>query len=135
MQSNATPTPTPSIPTAMANNSPPAVGDAVRIARWSQPQSPTRTGWDAQLSGTLAIFNNCLVATTSASSPTLLIFPYENGVWDDAKQTFTYDGNVMRIGETIHLRGGTLSSFEWLKEAGQKYYDPGCGIKSLWLAS
>jgi hypothetical protein len=141
MQSNATPTNTntntntntTSIPTAMAKNSPPAAGDPVRVARWSQ--SEHRVGMDVMLTGTLAIFNNCLVATTLDSSPMLLIFPYGVGVWDDAKQTLTLDGKVMRIGETIRLRGGPLTSFDLIKEGRQKYYDPDCGIKDLWLAS
>jgi hypothetical protein len=129
MQSNATPTT--SIPTIMAKNSPPAAGDPVRVARWSQ--SEHRVGMDVMLTGTLAISNNCLVVTTLDSAPMLLIFPYGVGVWDDAKQTLTLDGKVMRIGETIRLRGGPITSFDVVKEA--KYYDPGCGIKSLWRAA
>jgi hypothetical protein len=131
MQSNATPTPTPSIPTAMANNSPPAVGDAVRVARWSQPD---REGMDALNGGTLAIVNNCLVITNQGAPPILPIFPYGIGVWDDAKQTFTFEGKVIRIGETIQVGGGRIPDFEWLKETG-KYYDPNCGITNLWLVA
>ncbi len=130
MQSNAPPTT--SIPTAMAKNSPPAADDPVRVARWSK--SPMQPVMDALLTGKLAIANNCLVVTTSASSPWLPIFPDDKGVWDDAKQTFTYEGKVMRIGETIQVGGGNIGSFEPLKTSGQKFYDPGCGIKSLWLA-
>jgi hypothetical protein len=122
---------TTSIPMPMAKNSPPAVGDPVRVARWSQ--SEHRVGMDVGLTGTLAISNNCLVVTTLDSAPTLLIFPYGVGVWDNAMQTLTLDGKVMRIGETILLRGGPITSFDVVKEA--KYYDPGCGIKSLWLAA
>jgi hypothetical protein len=134
MQSNATPTT--SIPTIMAKNSPPAAGDPVRVARWSQPQSPTRMMGDALLIGTLAIANNCLVvlAPDNNSPPTLPIFPDDRGVWDDAKQNFTYHGKVIRIGETIQVGGWLLSSFEQIKEDGYTYYDPGCGIKSLWRA-
>jgi hypothetical protein len=135
MQSNATPTT--SIPTTMAKNSPPAAGDPVRVARWSQPQSPTRMMGNVLLIGTLAIANNCLVvlAPDKDSTPMLPIFPDDRGVWDDAKQTFTYEGKVIRIGETIQVGVSWLSSFEQIKEDGYTYYDPGCGIKSLWRAA
>jgi hypothetical protein len=129
MQSNAPPTNTTSAPTAVAENSPPAAGDAVRVARWSQPD---REGMDALNGGTLDIVNNCLVMTNQDAPPILPIFPYGIGVWDDAKQTFTFEGKVIRIGETIQVGGGRIPDFEWLKETG-KYYDPDCGIKSLWL--
>jgi hypothetical protein len=80
MQSSAPPTT--SVPTAAAKNPPPAAGDAVRVARWSPfPNGPRMT---ARNGGTLAIVNNCLVITNQAGLPTLVIFPYDNGVWDDA---------------------------------------------------
>jgi hypothetical protein len=131
MQNNTPPTNTTSTSTAEAENSPPAMDYAVRVARWSQSQP--RVGMDVGLTGKPAISNNCLVVTTLNGTPTLLIFPYGVGVWDDVKQTLTLDGKVMRIGETILLRGGPITGFDVLKEA--KYYDPGCGIKSLWLAA
>jgi hypothetical protein len=102
MQSNATTTTR--IPTAMAENSPPTAGDAVRVARWSQ--SPSGAGMDALIGGTLAIVNNCLAMTNQDGAQTLLILPYDKGVWDNAKQTFTYEGKVIRIGETIQVGGG-----------------------------
>jgi hypothetical protein len=135
MQSNSTPTNTTSAPTAEAENSPPAAGDAVRVARWLK--APMQPVMDALLTGTLAIANNCLVMAGPVKNapPTLPIFPDGKGAWDDAKQTFTYEGKVIKIGETLQVGGGFIPSFEWFKEAGQKYYDPGCGTTSYWLAS
>jgi hypothetical protein len=52
----------------------------------------------------------------------------------DAKQTLTYDGKVIRIGEPIELGGGSISDFHYLKETG-KYYVPDCGITDFWVAS
>jgi hypothetical protein len=131
MQSSAPLTNTNSVPTAEAKNPPPATGNAVRVARWSRhPDVPHLL---AGLESTLAIANNCLVISHKDTPPTLLIFPYGMGVWDDAKQTFTHDGKVIRIGETIKVGGGTISKpADYLKGTG-KYEVPDCGISSFFL--
>ncbi len=129
-QSSAPPTNTANVPTTEAETPSPATGGAVRVARWSK--KPNVGNMLAPLGGTLAIANNCLVRNSQDGRPTLLIFPYGIGVWDDAKQTFTHDGKVIRIGETIEVVGGTISNPEFLKANG-KYDVPNCGITSLFL--
>ena len=138
MQSNAPPTNTTnapttnttSIPTAEAENPSPATGYAVRVARWSR--DPNGLSMLAPLVATLGIANNCLVMTNKDFPPTLLIFPYGSGVWDDAKRSFTYKGKVIGIGESIRVGGGTIPNLDRLK--GVKYDVPDCGkIGSLFL--
>jgi hypothetical protein len=133
VQSNSQSTNTTDISTTEAENSSPAMGDAVRVARWSRdPNGPVPS---ALLKGRLAIINNCLVMQNhQGAPPTLLIFPYRNGVWDDAKQTFTYEGKVIRIGEPIEVGGGRIQNFDYLKANG-KYDVPDCGITDFWVAS
>lgn len=139
MQSNAPPTNTtnvpttntPGVPTAEAENPPPAAGDAVRVARWSRdPNGPIMSALKV---GTLAIVNNCLVMSNKDAAPTLLIFPYQNGVWDNTKRTFTYEGKVIGIGEHIEVGGGRILNFDYLKSNG-KYDVPDCGITDFWVA-
>jgi hypothetical protein len=136
MQSNASPanttnvptTNTTSVPTAKAENSPPVAGDVVRVARWSKdPNGPSMT---ARMVGTLATVNNCLVMSNKGAPPTLLIFPYHSGVWDDAKRTFTFNGKVIGIGEFIEVGGGTPPNLDHLKQFG-KYDVPDCGINNF----
>jgi hypothetical protein len=126
MQNNGQPANTTSFPTAEAKTT----GDAVRVARWSRdPNGPSML---APLVATLGIANNCLVMTNKGFPPTLLIFPYGSGVWDDAKRSFTYKGKVIGIGESIRVGGGTISNLDRLK--GVKYDVPDCGkIGSLFL--
>jgi hypothetical protein len=132
MQINAPPTNTTSAPTAEAENSPPAAGDAVRVARWAKGQNwPSMA---ARLVGTLAVVNNCLVMSYEDAPPMLPIFPYGIGVWDDAKQTFTFKGKVIGIGETIEFGGGGID-LDTLKEDGIKYDVPDCGITNFVLAN
>jgi hypothetical protein len=132
MQSNGPPKNTTSVPTAEAENPPPATGDAVRVARWSRnPNSATMLAVQA---GTLAIANNCLVMNNKGAPPTLLIFPYRSGVWDDAKRTFTFKGKVIGIGEPIKVVGGSIQNLDDLKATG-KYDVPDCGITNLFLVS
>ncbi len=104
---NVPPTNTTKVQSTEAENPPPVAGDAVRVARWTRhPYGPIPA---ALTRGTLAIANNCLVMVFSKDGPTTLpIFPYGSGVWDDAKRTFTHDGKVIRIGETIELGGGRI---------------------------
>lgn len=132
MQSNAPHTKKTNIPTAEAENLTPAVGDVVRVARWSL--APDGASMVALKVGTLAIVNNCLVMSNKDAPPTLLIFPYRSGVWDDAKRTFTYEGKVIAIGESIQVGGGRIQNLDYLKGTG-KYDVPDCGITDLWLAS
>jgi predicted small secreted protein len=131
IQSNAPPKNTTSVPTAEAKNPPPATGgNTVRVARWSR--DPNGSSMLALLDGTLGIANNCLVITNKDFPPTLLIFPYDSGVWDDAKRSFTYRGKVIGIGEPISVGGGTIPNLDRLK--GVKYDVPDCGkIGSLFL--
>jgi hypothetical protein len=125
MQSNSPPTNTPSIPTAEAKTPPRVTGNAVRVARWSKdPKWPSLL---VPLKGTLAIVNNCLVVKEKDLSTTVLVFPYYKGVWDGAKRTFTYEGEVIRIGEPINVGGRFLQNLDQLKEYG-KYDVPDCGI-------
>jgi hypothetical protein len=97
----------------------------VRVARWSRdPKGPAPL---APLKGQLAIVNNCLVMQDhQGAPPTLLIFPYDSGVWDDAKRTFTFGGKVIRIGEPIEVGGGSIQNLDHLKAFG-KYDVPDCG--------
>jgi hypothetical protein len=132
MQSNAPDTKKTSIPTAKAENPSLAAGDAVRVARWSL--APDGASMVALKVGTLAIVNNCLVMSNKDAPPTLLIFPYRSGVWDDEKRTFTYEGKVIRIGDPIQVGGGKILNLDYLKGTG-KYDVPDCGITDLWLAS
>ena len=126
MQSNSPPTNTPSIPTAEAKTPPPATGKAqVRVARWSK--KPKSASLLAPLDGPLAIVNNCLVMKHVAFHTTVLVFPYNRGVWNNAKQTFTFDGKVIRMGEPIFVGGQFLQNLDKLKEYG-KYDVPNCGI-------
>jgi hypothetical protein len=122
---------TTSVPTTKAENPTPATGDSVRVARW---WPPSRARMAAAGRGTLGVVNNCLVITYKDSSPTLPIFPYDSGVWDDVKQTFTHRGKVIRIGETIFFGGGSID-LSTLKEAGIKYDVPDCGVTDLFLAN
>jgi hypothetical protein len=129
MQSNSPPTNTPSSPTAEAKTPPPATGNAVRVARWSR--DPKEGSLLATLTAPIAIVNNCLVVKyNDTSPPTVLIFPYDSGVWNDAKRTFTYQGKVIRIGEPITVGGGYIQNLDKLKPDG-KYDVPDCGINSF----
>jgi hypothetical protein len=128
MQSNSPPTNITSSPTAEAKT-PRALADkAVRVARWSK--DPNGGSLLAPLKGTLAIVNNCLVMKHLDFHTTVLVFPYNRDVWDDAKQTFTYEGKVIRIGEPIFVGGRFLQNLEQLKEYG-KYDVPDCGINNF----
>jgi hypothetical protein len=132
MQSNAPPTNTTSAPTAEAENSPPATGDAVRVARWSK-----NPNWGSRLApkiGTLSIANNCLVISNQDAPPTLLIFPYQSGVWDETKQTFTFEGKMIRIGESIAVYGGPIQSLDSFLGGNVKKYDvPDCGTTDFYV--
>ncbi len=132
MQSNGPPTNTTSAPTTEADGSPPPTGDAVRVARWAK--NPNGGSMTARLVGTLAVVNNCLVMSYEDAPPMLPIFPYGIGVWDDAKQTFTFKGKAIGIGETIEFGGGSIG-LDTLKEDGIKYDVPNCGITSFVLAN
>jgi hypothetical protein len=131
MQSNGQPENTTTVPTAGAKNPTPATSDSVRVARWWP--NPKGARMVAAGRGTLGVVNNCLVANPG-SHPRLLIFPYGSGVWDEAKQTFTYQEKVIRIGETIFFGGGSID-LNTLKEAGIKYDVPDCGVTDLFLAN
>jgi hypothetical protein len=131
VQSNSPTTTTTSSPIAGVENPSPTTNKAVRIARWSR--DPNGLLMSALHGGSLAIVNNCLVVTNKDMPPFLPIFPYDEGVWDDATQTFTFHGKVIRIGSPIQFGGGTLPNFEWLKVRG-KYDVPDCGITHLWVA-
>jgi hypothetical protein len=129
MQGNVQPANTTSVPIAKAENPPPAMGDAVRVARWSRDLNGLAL--QAALRGRLAIINNCLVIQNNQGTPSiLLIFPYNSGVWDDAKRTFTFNGNVIGIGEFIEVGGGTPPNLDYLKQFG-KYDVPDCGINNF----
>jgi hypothetical protein len=132
MQGNGQPANTTTVPTAGAENSTPGMGDAVRVARWSK-----NPNWGTQLvphMGKLSIANNCLVMRNQDAPPTLLIFPYGSGVWDGTKQTFTFEGKVIRIGESIAVYGGRIPSLDSFLEGNVKKYDvPDCGINNFWV--
>jgi len=128
MQSNGPPTNTTSVPTAEADNPSLSAGKAVRVARWSR--DPKGGSLLALQEGTLGIANNCLVMNSKDAPPTLLIFPYGSGVWDDAKRTFTFEGKVIRIGEPIKVGGGSTQNLDKLKAYG-KYDVPDCGINNF----
>jgi hypothetical protein len=131
MQGNGQPANTTTVPTTGAENPTPSTGDAVRVARWSRnPNGPIMA---ARNVGTLAVVNNCLVTSHKSAPPTLLIFPYNRGVWDDTKRTFTYEGKVIRLGETIEVGGGRIQNFDYLKDNG-KYDVPDCGTTDFWVA-
>lgn len=124
IQGNRQPNTT-SVPTAKADNPSLSAGNAIRVARWSR--DPKGGSLLAVLKGRLGIANNCLVMQDhQGAPPILLIFPYDSGVWDDAKRTFTYEGKVIRIGETIKVGGGSIQNPDSLKEYG-KYELPDCG--------
>jgi hypothetical protein len=132
MQNNGQSANTTSVPTAEAKNSPPATGDAVRVARWSR--NPAGGSMVAALEGTLGVANNCLVKSGNYyDPPMLLVFPYGSGVWDDAKRSFTYKGKEIRIGEPISLGGGTIPNLDYLKKGKYKYDVPDCGTTYLFL--
>lgn len=129
MQSNSPPTSTLSIQTAEAKTPPPATGKAVRVARWSG--NPKLNNAFGPLPVPLAIVNNCLVSKFNGSSAaTVLIFPYDSGVWDDAKRTFTYHGKVVRMGEGITIYGESIQNPDTLRRYG-KYDVPDCGINNF----
>jgi predicted small secreted protein len=129
MQSNRPATNTTSVPTTEATFPPSAAGDAVRIGRWSR--NPNWPSLAALGRGRLAIVNNCLVMQGDQDvPPTLLIFPYDKGVWDDAKRTFTFGGKVIGIGEPIEVTGGSIKNRDHLKVFG-KYDVPDCGTNHL----
>ncbi len=128
MQSNSPPTNTTSVPTAKAKNPSPATGEAVRVARWTR--NPDTLSMLAPLKGTLAIANNCLVMNNKDARPTLLIFPYRSGVWDDAKRAFTFEGKVIGIGKPIEVGGRFIPNLDYLKAYG-KYDVPDCGINNF----
>ena len=128
MQNNSQPANTTSVPTAEAKNPSPATGEAVRVARWSK--DPNGLSLLAPLKGPLAIVNNCLVMKHLDFHTTVLIFHYNRGVWDGAKQTFTYEGKVIRIGEPIFVGGTFLQNLDKLKAYG-KYDVPDCGINNF----
>lgn len=130
MPSKVPPNNTTSVPTTKADNPSPATGNAVRVARWSA----TGPSMLAVKVGTLGIANNCLVMNNKDAPPTLLIFPYRSGVWDDAKRSFTYDGKVIGIGEPLSVSGGRIQNLDYLKETG-KYEVPDCGITDFFLVS
>jgi hypothetical protein len=103
----------------------------VRVARWwPKGMFPL-----APLKGQLAVFNNCLVMEGSNKDvpPMLPIFPDGIGVWDDTKQTFTFKGKVIGIGEPIEAGGGSID-LDTLKKSGIKYDVPDCGTTDFWLA-
>jgi hypothetical protein len=130
MQGNGQPANATSVPTSKPDNSSPSVGNTVRVARWSK--DPKGGSLLALQRGTLGIVNNCLVMNDNDKNapPTLLIFPYDNGVWDDAKQTFTFEGKVIKIGEPIKVGGGSIQDLDQLKAYG-KYDVPNCGISNF----
>jgi hypothetical protein len=132
MQGSGQPENISTVPTTEAENSPPTTDDAVRVARWWP--NPKGGRMAAAGRGTLGVLNNCLVITHKGYPPTLPIFPYDGGVWDDAKQTFTYGGKVIRIGETIFFGGGSIE-LDTLTENGIKYDVPDCGLTDLFLAN
>jgi predicted small secreted protein len=133
MQDNGQPVNTTSEPIAEAKNLPSAKGGAVRIARWSR--NPNGPSMAAVLVGKLGIVKNCLVVNNEDAPPTLLIFPYGTGVWDDAKRRFTYAGKVIGIGKPIKVGGGTINpNLDYLKGTG-KYDVPDCGTTNLFLVS
>jgi hypothetical protein len=127
-QGNRQPANTTSVPTAKADNPSPSAGNTVRVARWSR--DPKGGSMLAPLKDPLAIVNNCLVIKSKDTSPTVLIFPYDSGVWNDAKRTFTFNGKVIRIGELIEGTGGFIQNLDQLKLYG-KYDVPDCGINSF----
>jgi hypothetical protein len=126
------PSNTTSVPSTEAGNSPPATGDAVRVARWAK-----NPNWGSQLApniGQLSIANNCLVISKQDAPPTLLIFPYGSGVWDGTKQTFTFEGKVIRIGESIAVYGGPIDNLDALVRGDVKKYDvPDCGTTDFYV--
>jgi hypothetical protein len=132
MQSNGPLTNATSVPTAKANNPPLSAVNGVRVARWSRdPRGPIPS---IPLSVvTLGIVNNCLVIINKDAPPTLPIFPYHNGVWDDAKRTFTYEGQVVRVGESIKVGVWSIQNFDYLKANG-KYDVPDCGTTNFVVA-
>ncbi len=130
-KSNGPPKNTTSVPIVKAENPSPTASEALRVARWSR--NPNGPSMSARRVGTLAIFNNCLVMSNKDAPPTLLIFPYRSGVWDDAKRTFTHEGKVIGIGERIEVGGGSIQNFDYLKANG-KYDVPDCGVTDFWVA-
>jgi hypothetical protein len=132
MQGSGQPENTSTVPAAEAENSSSATGDAVRVARWWP--NPKGAFPLAPLKGRLAVVNNCLVMSNKDVPPMLPIFPDGIGVWDDAKQTFTFKGKVIGIGETIEAGGGRILDLNTLKKAGIKYDVPDCGTTNFWLA-
>jgi hypothetical protein len=119
-----------SVPTSKPNNPSLSASNVVRIARWSK--DPKGGSLLALQRGTLGIINNCLIMNNNdkESPPTLLIFPYDNGVWDDKKQTFTFEGKVIKIGEPIKVGGGSIKDIDKLRAYG-KYDVPDCGISNF----
>jgi hypothetical protein len=128
MQSNAQPANATSVPTSKPDSPSPSVGNTVRVARWSK--NPKGGSLLAPLEGSIAIINNCLVMKNKDAPPTLLVFPYGEGVWDNAEQTFTFRGKVIKIGESIKGGGGNLKNPDELKVYG-KYDVPDCGINNF----
>jgi hypothetical protein len=139
MQSNSPTINTSIVATPEAENPSQKTGDTLRIARWARERNwPSMSALNVTK---LGIVNNCLVLTNEtgssikASSSMLPIFPYYDGVWDEAKRTFTYEGKVIRIGETIRVGGGGIIDIDdYLKRAKVKYYVPDCGITNYWVA-
>ena len=121
-----------SVSAAEVKNPSPATSDAVRVARWSR--NPTTPSMLAVIEGPLTIANNCLVMKYENAPPTLLIFSYRSGVWDGAKQTFTYYGKVIRIGEPIKVGGGRTKNLNYLKANG-KYNIPNCGMTDWFVVN
>lgn len=122
--------PTASTPTVEADDPSLSAGNVVRVARWSA-NGPSML---ALKEGILAVVNNCLVMNNMDAPPTLLIFPYRIGVWDDAKRSLSYDGKVIKIGEPLKVGGGKIETLDELKQGG-KYEVPDCGITDFFLVS
>ncbi len=91
-------------PTDPASQAEPASAPSpsVSVARWTPPQ-PQMMSVGA---GALGVETNCLVLLGFGEGPVLLVFPYGQGAWDDAKRVFVWRGAEYRLNDPITVNGG-----------------------------
>lgn len=74
------------------------------LARWTPGPTPLTSNW----TGDLRLLDGCIAV---GSRQMLLLFPYGEGEWNNARQTLSYDGKSYAVGDRISLKGDTIRLF------------------------
>ena len=74
------------------------------VARWTPGPTPLTSNW----TGELQLLDGCIAV---GSRQMLLLFPYGEGEWNNARQTLSYDGKSYAIGDRISLKGDAIRLF------------------------